>query len=174
MYPISGWHSLFGPMCKWLASIWNEIMSFSGRDFWNTEEFNVRILWVFLNKENWLHYCYFSHVKYFQMLEILILPPLLFRTDFPGYRGILYVHNFLVFWVISNLFRCQKSQFSCPGLPVNYHANFTYSFPKLKIILIPTMTRSNCFSFITLIACTGPPMPETLLLCGIDLLNCPK
>jgi hypothetical protein len=29
-----------------------------------------------------------SVVKYFQMLEIQILPPLLFRTDFPGYRGI--------------------------------------------------------------------------------------
>jgi hypothetical protein len=30
-------------------------------------------------------------------------------------------------------------------LPVNSHANFTYSFPTLKIILIPTMTRSNHF-----------------------------
>jgi hypothetical protein len=31
------------------------------------------------------------------MLEIQILPPLLFRTDFPGYRGLQYVCNFLVF-----------------------------------------------------------------------------
>jgi hypothetical protein len=31
------------------------------------------------------------------MLEIQILPPLLFRTDFPGYRGLQYVHDFLVF-----------------------------------------------------------------------------
>ncbi len=36
------------------------------------------------------------------MLEIQILLSLLFRTDFPGYRGLQYVHNFLVFWVISN------------------------------------------------------------------------
>ncbi len=32
------------------------------------------------------------------------------------------------------------------------------------------MTRSNCFWFISLIARTGPPMPETLLSCDIDLL----
>jgi hypothetical protein len=53
---------------------------------------------------------------------------------------------------------------------MNSHANFTYSFPQLKIILIPTMIRCNCFSFITLIACTGSPIPEILLLCDIDLL----
>ncbi len=53
---------------------------------------------------------------------------------------------------------------------MNSHANFTYSFPTLKIILIPSMTRSNRFWFISLIACTGPLMPETLLLCDIDLL----
>ncbi len=104
------------------------------------------------------------------MLEIQILLPLLFRTDFPGYRGIQYVYNFFVFWVISNFFKCQKSHYSCHGLPVNSHANFTHSFPTLKIILIPTMTRSNHFLFIRLIACTGPLMPETVLLCGIDLL----
>ncbi len=33
---------------------------------------------------------------YFQMLKIQILMPLLFRTDFLGYRGLQYVHNFLV------------------------------------------------------------------------------
>ncbi len=97
------------------------------------------------------------------MLDIQILPPLLFRTDFPGYRGLQYVHNFLVFWVITNFFKCQKSQYSRPGLPVNSHGNFTYSFPTLKIILVPTMTRSNRFWFISFIACTGPPMPETQL-----------
>ncbi len=100
------------------------------------------------NQENHLHSCNFSHVKYFQMLEIQILPPLLFGT-FPGYRGLQYVHNFLGFWVISNFFKCQKSQFSRYGLPVNSHANFTYPFPTLKIILIPTINRSNCFWFIS-------------------------
>ncbi len=104
------------------------------------------------------------------MFKIQKLPPLLFRTDFPGYRGLQYVHNFLVFWVILNFFKCQKSHYSRHGLPVNSHANFTYSFPTLKIILIPTITRSNHFWFISLIAHTGPPMPETLILCGIDLL----
>jgi hypothetical protein len=38
-----------------------------------------------------------SVVKYFQMLEIQTLPPLLFRTDFPGYRGLQYVHISLSF-----------------------------------------------------------------------------
>jgi hypothetical protein len=36
-------------------------------------------------------------LKYFQMLPIQILPPLLFTTDFPGYSGLQYVHDFLVF-----------------------------------------------------------------------------
>ncbi len=105
-----------------------------------------------------------SVAKSFQMLEIQILPPLLFRTDFPGCRGLQYEHKFLVFWVISNFFKCQKPHYSHHGLPVNSHANFTYSFPTLKIILIPTMTRSNCFWFISLIAHTGPPMPESRFL----------
>ncbi len=104
------------------------------------------------------------------MLEFQILPPLLFRTDFPGCGGLQYVHDFLVFWVISNFFKCQKSDYSRHGLAVNSHANFTYSFPTLEIILIPTMTRSNRFWFISLIALTAPPMLETLLLCGIGLL----
>ncbi len=105
------------------------------------------------------------------MLEIQILPPLLFRTDFPGYRGLQYVHNFLVFWVISNFFKCQKPYYSCHGLPVNSHANFRYSFPKLKIIFIPTVTRSNRFWFISLIAHTAPPHARvTILVCDIDLL----
>ncbi len=30
-----------------LASIWNEIMSFSSSDFWNTEEFHMHIFGVF-------------------------------------------------------------------------------------------------------------------------------
>ena len=39
-------------------------------------------------------------------------------------------------------------------------------------ILIPTMIRSSHFSFITLIACAGSPIPEILvLLCDIDLLH---
>ena len=115
-----------------------------------------------LKPRNCLHSCNFSHVKYFQMLEIQILPPLLFRTDFPGYRGLQYEHNFLVFWVISNFFKCQKPHYSHHGLPMNSHANFTYSFRTLKIILIPTMTRSNHFWFINLIAHTGPPMQNCL------------
>ena len=117
--------------------------------------------WVFKNQENWMHSCNFSHVEYFQMLEIKILPPILFRTDFPGYRGLQYVHDVLVFWVISNFFKCQKPHYSRHGLPVNSHANFTYSFPTLKIILIPTMTRSNRFWFISLIAHTASPMQKT-------------
>ncbi len=104
------------------------------------------------------------------MLEIQILPPLLFKTDLPGYRGLLYAHNFLVFWVISFFFKCEKSCYSCHGLPVNSHANFTYLFPKLKFILNPTMNRSIFFWFISCIARTAPPMPETLLFCDIDLL----
>ena len=133
---------------------------------------SICIFLGFLNQENCLHSCNFSHVKYFWMSENLILLPLLFSNDFPGYRGIQCVHDFLVFWVISNFFKYQKSQFSHLGLPVNSHANITYSFPKLKNTTY--MIRSNCFSFITLIACTAPPMPETLLVCDIDLLYCPK
>ncbi len=53
--------SYSGPMCKCLALIWNEIMSFSSSDFWNTEEFNMHIFWVFWNQENSLHSCNFSH-----------------------------------------------------------------------------------------------------------------
>ncbi len=79
---------------------------------------------------------------------------------------------FFVFPVISLFFTCKKSKFYCPGLQMNSHANFTYSFPQLKIILIPTMIWSNRFSFITLIACTGSPITEILLLCcDIDLLH---
>ncbi len=151
-------------MCKCLALIWNKIMFFFSSNFWNTEEFDMHIFWVFKNQENCLHSCNFSLVKYFQMLEIQILLPLLFRTDFPGYRGHQYEHEFLVFWVISNFFKCQKPHYSHHGLPVNSHANFTYSFPKLKIILIPTMTRSNRLWFISLIAHTGPPMLESQFL----------
>ncbi len=151
-------------MCKWLALIWNAIMSFSSSDFWNTEEFHMHIFCVFWNQENCLHSCYLSHVKDFQMLAIQILPPLLFSTDFLGYRGLQYVHDVLVFWVISNFFKCQKPHYSRHGLPVNSHANFTYSIPTLKIILILTMTRSNHFLFISLIAHTGPPMPESQFL----------
>ncbi len=105
------------------------------------------------------------------MLEIQILPPLLFRTDFPGYRGLHYVHDFLVFWVISNFFKCHKPHYSRHGLRVNSHAIFTYSFPTLKIILIPTMTRSHHLWFISLIAHTAPPHAiDTILVCDIDLL----
>ncbi len=119
------------------------------------QKFQMHIIWVFKNQENCLHSCNFSHVKYFLRLEIQILPPLLFRTDIPEYRGLQYVHSFLVFesFQISSNVRNPYS----PGLPVNSHAIFTYSFPKLKIILIPIMTRSNRFWFISLIACTGPP-----------------
>ncbi len=151
-------------MCKWVSSIWNKIMSFSSSNFWNTEEFDMHILWVFKTKENCFHSCNFSHVKYFQMLEIQILLPILFGTDFPGYRGLQYVHNFLIFWVISNFFKCQKSHYSCHRLPENSHANFVYWLQKLKIILNPTINRSIGFWFISLIARTGRPMPETHLL----------
>jgi hypothetical protein len=142
----------------------NKSCHFPSSNFWNIEEFDMNIFWVFQNQENCLHPVNFSHVKYFQILEIQILLPFLFRTDFPGYRGLQYEHNFLVFWVISNFFKCQKPHYSRHGLPVNSHANFTYSFPTLKIILIPTMTRSNHFWFISLIAHTAPPMPESQFL----------
>ncbi len=151
-------------MRKWLASIWNEIISFSSSNFWNTEEFDMHIFGLFLNQENCLHSCNFSHVTYFQMLEIQVLPPFLFRTDFPGYRGLQDVHDVLAFWVISYFFKCQKPHYSRHGLPLNSHANFTYSFPTLKIILIPTTTISNRFWFISLIAHRILPMPETQFL----------
>ncbi len=164
-------------MCKWLASIWNENVS-----FFQQQLLKYRGIWhaYFLGNlkpsKNCLHSCNVSHFKYFSMSEseILIHLPLVFTNDFPGYRGLQYVHDFCVFWVISNFFKCQKSRFSRPGLPVYSHANLTYSFPKLKIIFMSTTTTSNCFSFITLIARTGPPMPETPLLWDIDLLYCPK
>ncbi len=74
------------------------------------------------------------------------------------------MYTMFLFWVISNFFKCQKPHYSHHGLPVNSHANFTYLFPTLKIILIPTMTRSNHFWFINLTAHTGPPMPESQFL----------
>ncbi len=105
------------------------------------------------------------------MSENLILSPLLFTNVFPGYRGLQYIQYVFVFLVISIFFNCKKSKFSCPCLQLNSQANFTYFFPQLKIILIPTMIRSVHFSFITLLACTGSPIPEILLLCDIDLLH---
>ena len=105
------------------------------------------------------------------MSENLILPPLLFSNIFPGYRGLQYVQYLFVFLVISLFFTCKKSKFSRPGLQMNSYANFTYSFPQLNIILIPTIIRNIHFSFITLIAGTGSPIPEILLLCDIDLLH---
>ncbi len=105
------------------------------------------------------------------MSEKLILPPLLFSNVFPGYRGLQYIQYFFVFPVISLFFTCKKSKFSHPGLQINSNINFTYSFPQLNIILVPTMIRSIHFSFITLIASTGPPILEILLLCDIDLLH---
>ncbi len=105
------------------------------------------------------------------MSENLILLPLLFSNVFPGHRGLQYIQYFFVFLVISLFFTCKKSKFSRPGLQMNSHANFTYSFPQLNIILIPTIIRSIHFSFITLIAGTGSPIPEILLLCDVDLLH---
>ena len=61
---------------------------------------------------------------------------LTFQQCFPGYRGLQYIQNFFFFPVISLFFTCKKSKFSCPGLKMNSHANFTYSFPQLNIILI--------------------------------------
>ncbi len=105
------------------------------------------------------------------MSENLIPPPLLFSNDFPGYRELQYLLYFFVFLVITLLFTCKKSKFSRPGLQMNSHANFTYSYPQLKIIFIPTMIWSILFSFFTLIACTGSPIPRILLVCDIDLLH---
>ena len=76
------------------------------------------------------------------MSENLILPPLLFRSVFPGYRGLQYIQYFFVFPVISLFFTCKKSKFSRPGLHMNSHANFTYSFPQLNIILRKTCQSS--------------------------------
>ncbi len=105
------------------------------------------------------------------MSENLILPPLLFSNVFPGYRGLQYIQYFFFFPFISLFFACKKSKFSCPGLQMNSHANYTYSFPQLKIILISTMIRSIRFSLITLIASKGSPIPDILLLCDIDPLH---
>ncbi len=113
---------------------------------------------------------YLSYVKYFWPSENLILPPLLFSNVFPGYRGLQYIQYFFVVPVISLFFTCKKSKFSRPGLQMNLHANFTYSFPQINIILIPTVIRSIHFSFIALIAGAGSPIPDILLLCDIDLL----
>ncbi len=101
------------------------------------------------------------------MSENLIIPPLLFTSVFPGYRGLQYIQYVLVFWVISIFFTCKKSKFSCPGLQMNSHANFTYSFPQLKIILILTMIRSNRFSFITLLPAQASPFQR--YWCGARL-----
>ncbi len=151
-------------MCKWLALIWNENMSFFHQRLLIYRGIQYAYFLGTLKPRNCLHSCNFSHVKYFWMSENLILPSLLFTKVCQGYRELQYVQDFLSFDSL-NFFKCQKYQFSCPGLPVNSHANFTYFFPKLKIILIPTIIKSNCFSFITLIACTGSPIPEILLLC---------
>ncbi len=131
----------------------------------------MHIIWVIQNQENHLHSCNLSHVKYFQMSENLILLPLLFSNVFLGYRGLQYIQYVYVFLVISLFFTCKKSKFSCPGLQMNSHANFTCSYPQLNIILIPTVIRSIRFSVITLIAGIGSPIPEILLLCDIDLLH---
>ncbi len=148
-------------MCKWLALIWNEIMFFSSSDFWNTEEFNMHILWVFQYQENCLHSCNFSHVKKkIKCYQSIYSHPYFSELTFQDTEDF-NMYTFFVFWVVSNFFKCKKSQFSRLGLPVNSHANFTYSFPTLKIILIPAMTRSNYFWFISLDAHTRPPMSES-------------
>ncbi len=70
-----------------------------------------------------LHSYNFSHVKYFQMLEIQILLPLLFRTDFPGYRGFQYVHDFLVF----------------ESFRISFNVRNSYP-PAMTCLLIPMLT----------------------------------
>ncbi len=105
------------------------------------------------------------------MSENLILPPLLFSNVFPGYTGLQYIQYFLSFRSFRFFSPVRNLKFSRPGLQMNSHTNFTYSFPQLKIILIPTVIRSIHFSFITLIACTGSLIPDILLSCGIDLLH---
>ncbi len=158
-------------MCKWLALIWNDNTSF----FQQRLLMNRGIQYAYhlgkLKPRNHLHSCNLSHVKYFWMSENLILPPLLFSNVFPGYRGLQYLLYFFVFPVITLFFTCKKSKFSHPGLQINSHANFTQSYPQLKIILIPIVIWSILFSFITLIVCTGSLIPEILLLCDIDLLH---
>jgi hypothetical protein len=69
------------------------------------------------------------------------------------------VPSYLYIFILSNFFKCQKPHYSRHGLPVNSYDNFTYSFPTLQIILIPTLTRSNRFWFISLDAhtCNAPP-----------------
>jgi hypothetical protein len=62
----------------------------------------MHIFWVFQNHENCLHSCNFSHVKYFQMLEIQILPPLLSELtfqdieDFNMYTIFLFFESFQI------------------------------------------------------------------------------
>jgi hypothetical protein len=130
----------------------------------------MHIFGVIQNQENCLHYCNFSYVKFLNVRNP-DTPALTFQNYLSRIQRTSICTQFFVFQVISNFFKCQKSQFSCPGLQMNSHVNFTYSFPKLKIVLIPTMIRSNHFSFISLIASTGSAIPEILLLCDIDLLH---
>ncbi len=150
-------------MCKWLALIWNEIMSFSQQQL-------LKFLGIW--------YDIFVRFKTKKIVCILVISVIsnIFkcyqsRYSRPYFSELTFqdiedfsMYTFFCFWVILNFFKCQKPHYSCNGLPANFHANFTYSFPTLKIILIPTMTRSNHFWFISLIAHTGPPMPESQFL----------
>ncbi len=74
----------------WLTqSFWINVQMACLNLKWNHVFFQQQLL---KNRAIW--YAYFKH---FQMLEIQILSPLLLRTDFPGYRGLQYVHIFLSF-----------------------------------------------------------------------------
>ncbi len=103
-------------MWKWLASIWNDNMSFFQQWLLIYRGIPYAYFLGNLKPRNFLHSCNLSHVKYFWMSENLILPPLLFTKVFLGCKGLQYIHYFFVFWVISNFFNCKKSKFSRPAV----------------------------------------------------------
>ncbi len=104
---------------------WFEMITcnFSSSNFWDTEEFNILIIRVIWNQENWEHSCNLSYVKYVWISENLIPPPLLFSNVFPGYRGLQYLLYFLCFWSL---------HFSSPARNPNS--------PTLACKWIPTLT----------------------------------
>jgi hypothetical protein len=136
----------------------------SSSNFWNTEEFNMHIFGWFKTEKIDCSLVILVMSNIFECQKYWNTRPYFSELTFQDTEDFYMYTVFLFFFGISNFCKCQKSHHSHHGLPVNSHANTTYSFPILKIILIPTMTRSNCFWFISLTAHTAPPMPETILL----------
>ncbi len=129
-------------MCKWLASIWNEIMSFLQQQL-----LKYRGIW---------YACFFGRFETKKTICILVISVMsnIFECQNPDTFALTFQQ-----W----LSRIQRTtictQFSCflnhfkflqmsdilillPWLACYSHANFTYSFPRLTIISIPTKTEA--------------------------------